>query len=187
MIFRTPAWLNCRRTFSNRWLTSLKKLKSDRHFMWSMGIHFLFALSILGMEIWVNARRFCKISRWNNNGCLGIHYVYFNSLLYSENIFLGIKAALYTRSLPVPELDSKRVARLKLMPDQNDQGVFNREMSDLSKAMELPISRGTSYTRKLIWGSIFYRKQRREVIKEPYWLMGQPKFYLSAPRRTSWV
>ena len=93
-----------------------------------------------------------------------------------KDVFLGIKVTLYIRSLTLPELDPERVARLKLMSDLNDQGVSNREMSDWFNAMELPTPRGTSYTPKLIWGSIHKWKQRQERIRDTYWVIEPPKF-----------
>ena len=100
-----------------------------------------------------------------------------------KDVVLGIKVTLYTRSLTLPELDPERVAGLKLMSDLNDQGVSNYEMSDWFNAMELPTPRGTSYTPKLIWGSIHKWKKRRERIRDTYRVIEPPKFYLSIPRR----
>ena len=81
---------------------------------------------------------------------------------------MGVKVTVYTRSLTLPELDPDRVARLKLMSDLNDQGVYDREMSDWFNAMELPTPRGTSYTPKLILGSIHKwtetRKNQRHLL-----------------------
>lgn len=72
----------------------LKNSKAVGIFVRGMGIYFLSALSSLGMEIWVSARRFCNFSKWNNNDCLGVHYVYFNILLYSESINVFAKKRL---------------------------------------------------------------------------------------------
>ena len=96
---------------------------------------------------------------------------------------MGIKVTLYTRSLTLPELDPERVARLKLMSDLNDQGVSNSEMSDRFNAMKLPTPRGTSYTPKLVWGSIHKWKQRQERIRDTYWVIEPPKFYLRVSNR----
>ena len=75
--------------------------------MRGMGIHFLSALSILGMEIWVSARRFCNINGWNNNDCFSVHYVYLNTLLYFDfiNVFAKERLVLFTAEKHSTNLD----------------------------------------------------------------------------------
>ena len=68
---------------------------------------------------------------------------HYNLNPYNDEVRLGFKVDVYTRSLTYFELDSEREQRLRLISDLSDQGCSNLQISQFFNLLELKTPRGT--------------------------------------------
>ena len=97
---------------------------------------------------------------------------------FESNVTLGLKVDVYTKSLSIPELSEDRLKRLKLISDLSDEGLTNRQISDLFNSLGIQTPRGESYTPKNIWVTLLKWRKREHRWFDTYSITHPPKFYL---------
>ena len=102
---------------------------------------------------------------------------HYNLNPYKDEVRLGFKVDVYTRSLTYFELNSEREQRLRLISDLSDQGCSNLQISQFLNSLELKTPRGTTYTQKLIWVTLKKYRDRLIRINDTYTVIHPPKFY----------
>ncbi len=101
---------------------------------------------------------------------------------FESNVTLGLKVDVYTKSLIIPELSEDRLRRLKLISSLSDEGLTNRQISDLFNSLGIHTPRGESYTPKNVWVTLMKWRKREHRWFETYSIIHPPKFYLRTIR-----
>ena len=70
---------------------------------------------------------------------------------FESNVTFRLEVDVYTKSLTIPELSEDRLRRLKLISNLPDEGLTNRQISDLFNLLGIQTPRGQSYTPKNVW------------------------------------
>lgn len=90
-----------------------------------------------------------------SNGILKFIPLRWSSLHYTLNsgasVALRVKCEIFTRALTIPYLDPKRVRRLELLTELHNQGVSDRQISNLFNFVDLRTPQGKPYSPNNIW------------------------------------
>ena len=112
-----------------------------------------------------------------------------NKLHYIKNlkrdVSLGIRCEVHTSALTIPYLSPDRVRRLELLSELYDQGLSDKQISQLFNRIELTTPQNKTYTPSLVW--ITRKKWRVRQLRwvDTRYVIYCPQFYLKQRRRKS--
>jgi len=84
-----------------------------------------------------------------------------------------VEVTVRTRSLTLPELPKKRLARLRLIHDLHCAGMSDREIADHLDGLGMTSPRGVSYSAKLVWVTLKKFKERLERLEDTTLTVGR--------------
>ena len=104
-----------------------------------------------------------------------------NNLHYTKdienNVVLGFRCEIHTRTLTIPHLDPKRVQRLELLEKLHNQGLSDKQTSTWFNDLGLKTPQDKPYTPSLVW--VTRKKWLLRKIREndTYSVIYPPQFF----------